>query len=354
MKNKKNKKFWQFKASTDDSSVGELMLYGDISSYESWWGDVVTPKQFKEDLDALGDITELNIFINSSGGDVFAGQAIRSMLKRHKAYKTGYVDGLAASIASVILTACDNVVMPINAMQMVHKCWTFAIGNADDMRKMAEDMDKIDESIIAAYQEKTGLDKEKIIEMMTAETWMTAEEAVELGFADEIEEAKKVAASMNEKFLMMNGQRFELSRFKNPPEIASVPVVAVAPVVNPVVAIVNTPTVQGQGRTLSAENEQRITDARDLLNEVLGQLDTTDQAGNSAGIPPASAAAALIPPGSDPPQPTGGQQGPPDNPEPTALAGGPDPPGTAAPPDNLKILKAKLALKAKSLELVLI
>lgn len=215
------KKFWNFRASEEDTTVGELLLYGEISS-SSWWGDEVTPKQFKEDLDALGDIETLNIYVNSPGGDVFAGHAIRSMLKRNQATKVGYVDGLAASIASVILTACDTVIMPLNAMQMVHKAWTIAVGNADDMRKMADDMDKIDESIIAAYEEKTGLKKDKIIELMEAETWMTAEEAVEYGFADEIEEQKQVAASLEGKFLNLNGQKFDLSKYKNPPKIAVV------------------------------------------------------------------------------------------------------------------------------------
>jgi len=193
------------------------MLYGDISSY-SWWGDEVTPKQFKEDLDALGDITQLNIYINSGGGDVFAGQAIHSMLKRHSATKTVYVDGLAASIASVIAMAGDTIIMPTNAMMMIHKCWTIALGNADDMRKMADDMDKIDESIVAAYVGKTGLDKEDIIDLMTEETWMTAEDAMSYGFIDEIEESKQVAASVRKGILTINGQEMDLSRFQNPPE----------------------------------------------------------------------------------------------------------------------------------------
>jgi ATP-dependent Clp protease protease subunit len=217
----KGKKFWQFKAQDNNSSVGELMLYGDISEY-SWWDDDVTPKQFKEDLDALGDISELKIYINSGGGDVFAGQAIHSMLKRHSATKTVYIDGLAASIASVIAMAGDKIIMPKNAMMMIHKCWTLAIGNADDMRKMADDMDKIDESIIAAYVEKTGLDAEDIIELMTDETWMTAQDALDYGFADEIEESKQVAASMKNGMLLINGQEMDLSRFQNVPEFPKV------------------------------------------------------------------------------------------------------------------------------------
>jgi len=282
LKNKR-KKFWDFKAKADDPNTGELMLYGDISSYESWWSDTITPKQFKDDLDALGDITNLNIYVNSGGGDVFAGQAIRSMLKRHSSYKTCYVDGLAASIASVILTACDKVVMYSNAMQMVHKCWSWAVGNADDMRKMAEDMDKIDQSIVAAYEEKTGLDKDEILELMKDETWMTAEEAVEKGFADEIEGSKNVAASLQDGFLILNGQKMDLSKFNNVPDYLKNLIkqnkdnktTVDAPAMDSLTAAITnlTETIQGAGRTLSTANEQRITQSRDLLNEVLSQLE---------------------------------------------------------------------------------
>lgn len=216
------KKFWQFRAAADDPKTGELLLYGIISDY-SWWGDEVTPKQFKADLDALGDVDEIRVFINSDGGDVFAGQAIYSMLKRHKAKVTVYVDGLAASMASVVAMAGDTVYMPRNAMIMIHNPWTIAIGNADYFRKLADDMDKIRESLIVAYQDKTGLDRKKIIEMMDAETWMTAEEAVELGFADQIEETKKLAASLKGGRLVINGLEFDLGRFKNPPKLDFIP-----------------------------------------------------------------------------------------------------------------------------------
>ena len=209
-------KFWNFANKGDE--VGELLLYGDISS-STWWGDEVTPKDFKKDLDALGDVKNLNIYINSGGGDVFAGQAIHSMLKRHNATKTVYVDGLAASIASVIAMAGDKVIMPKNAMMMIHNAWTMAVGNAGDFRKLADDMDKIDETIVATYQTKTGKEAEQIAEWMGAETWMTAQEAVERGFADEIEEDKQIAASVGSGFFMLGDQRFEVTRYSNPPEI---------------------------------------------------------------------------------------------------------------------------------------
>lgn len=211
------KKFWNFRNAED--GTGELTLYGDISS-QSWWGDEITPKQFKEDLDALGDVRELRIFINSGGGDVFAGQAIHSMLSRHKAHKTVYVDGLAASIASLIAMAGDTVIMPKNAMMMIHNAWTFAIGNKEELRKQADDMEKIDDSIVAAYEAKTGKDADEIRELMKAETWFTAEEAVSEGFADEIEETKQVAAAMRNGFLEVGSQRFDVSRYNNMPQVA--------------------------------------------------------------------------------------------------------------------------------------
>jgi len=216
----KNKKFWSFK--NKDESTGELMLYGDISSL-SWRGDEVTPKQFKKDLDDLGDISTLNVYINSNGGDVFAGQAIYSMIKRHKATVNVYIDGLAASIASVIAMAGDKVIIPKNAMLMIHNPWATAIGNAEDFRKMADDLDKIRESIITTYKDKSELEDEKIIELMDAETWLTAEEAVDYGFADEIEDEKQVAASLNDGFLTVNGQEFDISKYKNAPKLAFLP-----------------------------------------------------------------------------------------------------------------------------------
>ena len=210
-------KFWQFKNQVG-GKTGELLIYGYIESTK-WYDDDVTPKEFKKDLDALGDIDTLNIYINSGGGDVFAAQAIYSMLNRHKAQKTTYVDGLAASAASVIAMVGDKRIMPNNAMLMIHKAWSIAVGNANDFRKRADDLEKIEESIISVYQEKSGLEREKIIELMTAETWMTAKEAKDYGFIDEIDEEKEVAACLDGCFLSINGQKTDLSRYRNPPKM---------------------------------------------------------------------------------------------------------------------------------------
>src|SRR5690606_28973282 len=120
------------------------------------------PKQFREDLDRLGDIKELLVYINSPGGDVFAGQAIYSMLKRHPAKVTVYVDGLAASAASIVAMAGDRVIMPRNAMMMIHRPWTIVAGNAETLRRVADDLEKVGESLLAVYETKTGMERERI------------------------------------------------------------------------------------------------------------------------------------------------------------------------------------------------
>ena len=192
-------KFWNF-IKNEAENTGELQLYGEISD-TSWWGDEITPKDFKADLDALGDISTLNVYINSPGGDVFAGQAIHSMLKRHSATVHVYVDGLAASIASVIAMAGDKIIIPENAMIMIHNPWTVTAGNAADLREVADRLDKINETIKSTYLSKAKINEAKLTELMDAETWLSAREAVDYGFADEIEDAKDYAASLNSRFL---------------------------------------------------------------------------------------------------------------------------------------------------------
>lgn len=203
---KNKKKFWNFKAK--DDKTGELTLYGEIAS-STWWGDETTPKQFKEDLDALGDIETLNVYVNSPGGDVFAGQTIYSILKRCDAQVNVYVDGLAASIASLITMAGDTVIMSENAMMMVHNPWTIVAGEASELRKMADTLDKVRDSMVVAYESRSALTAEEIVELLDAETWLSAAECEEYGFCDEIEDAKEVAACIDERY-------FE--RYRNAPK----------------------------------------------------------------------------------------------------------------------------------------
>ncbi|MBW3496064.1 head maturation protease, ClpP-related, partial [Bacillus sp. FDAARGOS_1420] len=149
----------------------------------------------------LDDKSNLNIYVNSGGGSVFAGLAIYNMLKRNKAQKTVYVDGVAASIASVIALAGDRVVVPSNAFLMIHRPWTYAAGNAIDFRKAAEDLDNIESGIMNVYKEnlKEGIGIEEIQQLVDAETWLSGEQA-EKYFNIEVVEAKEVAACMSDYF----------------------------------------------------------------------------------------------------------------------------------------------------------
>lgn len=185
------KKFWKL-TNAVDSSESTLYLEGPISDI-TWWGDEVTPQAFRDELAKMKG-NKLTVVINSGGGDVFAGLSIYNALRELEAEVTVRVDGLAASIASVIAMAGDTVVMSPGAMLMVHKPSVFAAGNTEDLEKAIEMLETVEESIIPIYTSKTGLSVEEVKELMEAETWMSAEKAVELGFADEAIEAKKVEA----------------------------------------------------------------------------------------------------------------------------------------------------------------
>lgn len=190
-------KFWFFAKSGDNLNAGQLDLYGEISDV-SWFGDEVTPSQFKKDLDDLGDIEQLDVYINSAGGDVFAGQAIYSILKRAKAHITVHIDGLAASIASIVAMAGDEIIMPSNAMMMIHNAWAYTAGNKDELRDMADTLDKIDGVLRGIYMERTGRSEEEIAEKMNAETWFTADEALEFGLIDSVSGEARIAALSKE------------------------------------------------------------------------------------------------------------------------------------------------------------
>jgi ATP-dependent Clp protease protease subunit len=196
---------------------GEVTIYGDIGS--SWWGDSITPKQFAADLKDLGDVDEITVRINSAGGAVFDGLAIRSLLKNHKATVTTHVDGLAASIASIIAMAGDKIVMAKGAMMMIHNPATSLWGGeSKDFREVADFLDKVRDSLVEVYSARTGLSAEKLIEMMDAETWMSADEAVEMGFADEVEDGV-VTASMSGAVASVNGVKMDFSKFINAPKL---------------------------------------------------------------------------------------------------------------------------------------
>ena len=158
----------------------DLYFYGDIvDSWSGAWDDTDQyPQAIKEFLDEAKD-KNINIYVNSGGGSVFAGMAIYNMLKRHKGYKTVYVDGLAGSIASVIALAGDKIVIPKNAYMMIHKPWCTCGGNANDFREMANTLDKVEQGILNVYKDNLAGEMlyDEIVEMVNNETWLTGEEA---------------------------------------------------------------------------------------------------------------------------------------------------------------------------------
>ena len=179
------KKFWNWTNQTDNPKENDrtLFLNGTIAD-ESWYDDDVTPQLFKNDLYAdSGDVT---VWLNSPGGDCVAAAQIYNMLKEYPGNVTIKIDGIAASAASLIAMAGDNILMSPVSMMMIHNPLTMAIGNADDMQKAAAMLDEVKESIINAYELKTGLSRAKLSHLMDDETWMNAVKAVELGFADGI------------------------------------------------------------------------------------------------------------------------------------------------------------------------
>ena len=175
------KRFWNWIRNEAGGRV--LRLEGPIDE-ESFWGDEVTPKAFREELEAdSGDIT---VWINSPGGNVFAAAEIYTMLRDYQGAVTVKIDAIAASAASVIAMAGNKVLMSPVAMLMIHDPSTIAMGNARDMEKAISTLNEVKESIINAYAFKTGLTHSRIAKLMENETWMNAKKAVELGFADEI------------------------------------------------------------------------------------------------------------------------------------------------------------------------
>lgn len=176
------KKFWNW-IQDSDSEERTLRLEGPIDA-ESFWGDEITPKMFRDELNAgSGNIT---VWINSPGGNVFAAAEIYTMLKDYKGAVTVKIDAIAASAASVIAMAGTKVQMSPVAMLMIHDPSTVAFGNAKDMEHAIAVLNEVKESIINAYAAKTGLTHARIANLMSNETWMNAKKAVDLGFADEI------------------------------------------------------------------------------------------------------------------------------------------------------------------------
>lgn len=184
------KKFWKWKnkmvtnQETQETVTERTLFLNGTIAEESWFDDDVTPQRFKDELlSGIGDIT---VWINSPGGDCVAAAQIYNMLMDYKGNVTIKIDGIAASAASVIAMAGNKVIVSPVSMMMIHNPMTAAFGNASEMEKAIAMLDEVKESIINAYEIKTGMSRAKLSHLMDAETWMNANMAVELGFADEI------------------------------------------------------------------------------------------------------------------------------------------------------------------------
>ena len=218
----KKTKFWNFiPAVPQENKPAELILYGEIAS-ESWWGDEVTPRQFGEELAALGDVAEIVVRINSPGGDVFAANAIYTRLKDSTATITVKIDGWAASAATIIAAAGDKVLIARNGVMMYHDPAMNLRGyfKADELEKQIAALAVIKNSIVNALAMKTGKTEEEVSEIMKAETWYTGAEAVENGFADELMfEEKDVETEVQDDCrVVVNSVAFDLSPFRSIPK----------------------------------------------------------------------------------------------------------------------------------------
>ena len=212
----KNKHFWTFRAAAEENDAPELILYGDIAS-ETWWGDEVTPRQFTEELDALGAVPEIVVRINSGGGDVFAANAIYTRLKDNAAKITVKIDGWAASAATIVAMAGDVIEIPGNGVFMVHDPSMGLLGyfNEADLVKLTDEIKVIKQSIVNGYALKTGKPADEIASIMAAETWYDGKQAVEAGFCDKLTFEDAETTVENGAKIVVNSVSLDLNRYPN-------------------------------------------------------------------------------------------------------------------------------------------
>ena len=212
----KNKHFWTFRAAAEENAAPELILYGDIAS-ETWWGDEVTPRQFTEELDALGAVPEIVVRINSGGGDVFAANAIYTRLKDNAAKITVKIDGWGASAATIVAMAGDVIEIPGNGVFMVHDPSMGLLGyfNEADLVKLTDEIKVIKQSIVNGYALKTGKPADEIASIMAAETWYDGKQAVEAGFCDKLMFEDAETTVENGAKIVVNSVSLDLNRYPN-------------------------------------------------------------------------------------------------------------------------------------------
>jgi len=198
----KSQKPFEIKAKS--ATKAEIIIYSAIG--QSYWEDSLSAKTFSDQLKALEPtVNEITVRLNSPGGDVFDGIAIYNRLKQHKAKIIVYIDGLAASIASIIALAGDEIIMGEGALLMIHLPWTFAMGNRTDLENTVNRLVDVEEQLISIYAKKTKMDRGEIRAMLEAETWFDADQAIEKGFVDsKVEESLPIAASIFENSKWIN------------------------------------------------------------------------------------------------------------------------------------------------------
>ena len=211
----KSKKFWQFRDLAEKSA--ELLLYGDISD-STWWGDEVTPKQFAEELNALGAVTDISVRINSGGGDVFAAQTIGNLLEQHAANVTARIDGICASAATIVACHCNKVVAANDSTYMMHPAKMGLLGyyESKDLQSYIEALETIRDNIISLYAKKTGTTKDEAAKWMDATSWWTGAQAKEHGFVDELVDDEKPVVENRDGVLFVNSTDTHLPFDKAP------------------------------------------------------------------------------------------------------------------------------------------
>lgn len=183
-------------ALTQTGKTATINIYGEITSWP-WLESDVSADNLSRQLEQLQDVTEIAVYINSYGGEVAEGLAIYNALKRHKAKITTYCDGFACSIASVIFMAGDERIMNDSSLLMIHNAWSCASGNAQELRKQADDLEKITQASVIAYKAHSTLSEDEIKALLDAESWIMPEEALQYGFATSIAKTESKNASQN-------------------------------------------------------------------------------------------------------------------------------------------------------------
>jgi ATP-dependent protease ClpP protease subunit len=202
-----------FRILAKSAKRAEILIYGPIGP--EFWGDEVSAAKFAEMLAEVGDVAELDVRINSPGGDVFDGVAIYRQLVEHKAKITVHIDGIAASAASFIAMAGDHIIIAEAGVMMIHDAWSFAVGDAAEFRRVADRLDLVSQTIAEIYSARAGKAPTEVRDKMRAETWFTAKEAVDFGLAHEVAANKAPAEAKNAaELVVLDEVRF---KFKNAP-----------------------------------------------------------------------------------------------------------------------------------------